>query len=354
MGSGLGKNFARLIEDLEKNGPSYSFFYAMFLAEKAMDKLHPKRNKAVLESKGLKLRPYEHYVYPPRNIRSFRFDDDEMSFVLNFMGLYGVNSPLPRTFHEEVAAQLNTYSEGEAPLQNFLDIFNSRFYWFYYQAWKKYRNYLQMSDNENSKAMQQLLAFSGIGLIGEIGEVLRPHRMRLMRLSGILSQRVRNKEGLLILLEEFFPDRGFWVEEFIPTMVKLSERPKIGRKFGSQTFTLGDYSVLGRYVRDNTSRIRIIVGPIEYDDYLQFAPGGSYRKLLVALLQLYVNDGIEYDIRFVLYSGRIRSTSLGSLGNRLGQSTWLGKPAEWMVDVEQPYERLLENDIKYDQQEIPA
>lgn len=354
MGSGLGENFTRLIADLEKNGPSYSFFYAMFLAEKAMDKLHPKRNKRLFESKGLKLRPYEHYVYPPRNIRSFRYDEGQMTFVLNFMGLYGINSPLPRTLHEEVSAQRSTYLEGEAPLQEFLDIYNSRFYWFYYQAWKKYRHFLQFNENENSRVMQQLLAFSGIGLIGEIGEALRPHKMRLLRMSGVLSQRVRNKEGLLLLLDEFFPQRGFWVEEFIPTMVKLSERPKIGSRFADQTFTLGNYSVLGQYVKDCTSRIRIIIGPIDYEDYLQFAPGGSYRSLLIALLQLYVNDGIEYDIRFVLYAGNIQSVRLGSLGNRLGQSTWLGKPSEWMVNIEQPYERLSEDPLNFDQQEYAS
>jgi len=73
MAAELGKNFTRLIEDLNKNAPSYNVFYAIFLCETMSKKLHPNRDEGKLDQTGLKFRPYPNYVYPPTDIRSFEF-----------------------------------------------------------------------------------------------------------------------------------------------------------------------------------------------------------------------------------------------------------------------------------------
>jgi len=78
MEAEFGKSFTRLIEDLKKNGPSYSVFYAIFICEKLLKKLYPEREEDSFDQKGLKFRPYENYVFPPSNIRSFKFDNREM------------------------------------------------------------------------------------------------------------------------------------------------------------------------------------------------------------------------------------------------------------------------------------
>ena len=131
MGAESGQNSAGVIKELEKNAPRYNVFQAIFIAEKISKKMHPKRDDEKFDQTGLKFRPYEMYVFPPTDIREFYSINDEMNFVLNFMGLYGVNSPLPRCYHDQVAMQQTVHGAGEVPLQNFLDIFNNRFYWLY-------------------------------------------------------------------------------------------------------------------------------------------------------------------------------------------------------------------------------
>jgi type VI secretion system protein ImpH len=128
------ENLDRLIEDLEKRAPEYNVFQAIFLAERISKKIHPDRDESQFDQKGMRFRPYEYYVFPPKDIRAFSYEDGILTFILNFMGLYGINSPLPRCYHEQVAVQQTVHGPGQVPLQNFLDIFNTRFYWLYYQA----------------------------------------------------------------------------------------------------------------------------------------------------------------------------------------------------------------------------
>jgi predicted component of type VI protein secretion system len=92
------KNLTSLIQDLEKNAPEYNVFYAIHIAEKISKIIHPDRDDSIFDQKGLRFRPYENYIFPPKDIRAFEYSDEIMTFVLNFMGLYGINSPLPRCY----------------------------------------------------------------------------------------------------------------------------------------------------------------------------------------------------------------------------------------------------------------
>ncbi len=163
METEIRKYFTRVIEDLQKNATSYSVFHAIFVCERMINKLYPDRDQDKLDQKEFQFRPYENYVFPPSNIRKIHYQNDVISFVINFLGLYGINSPLPRCYHDQVALQQSIHGAGQVPLQNFLDVFNNRFYWLYYQAWKKYRYYLNLNDDPDNKVMQQVFSFTGQG-----------------------------------------------------------------------------------------------------------------------------------------------------------------------------------------------
>lgn len=51
-----------------------------------------------------------------------------------FMGLYGVDSPLPTAYIDDITQQ----REGHEALEGFLDIFNHRFMTQFYRIWRKY------------------------------------------------------------------------------------------------------------------------------------------------------------------------------------------------------------------------
>ena len=337
MATGPGKDFSRLIKDIQKHYGEYSVFYAIFLCEMLLNKKNPQRDTEKLDQDNLNFRPYENYVYPPSDIRSFSAKDDQMSFVLNFLGLYGINAPLPRCYHEQVAIQQEVHGSGDIPLQNFLDIFDNRFYWLYYQAWKKYRYYLQLSDDPENKTMQRLFTFIG-QIPGDDRKLGSIPPFKLMQLSGLLSNRVRNKKGLIILLHSFFPLLEIRVREFVPTMVLLSDLPRLGSQ--KMPVVLAENSIIGHSIRDSMRRIELTIGPISFDEYLEFCTGGEKLRLLNQLMTLYLNDSIEYNINFILESKGIVSLSFGAEQIKLGRNMWLGKPSKELVTVLNSYERI--------------
>ena len=124
MGTEIRRNTSGLKDDLVKNGPSYNVWQAIWIAENITKKDNPNRKDYLLEQTGLKFRPFEKYEYPPTDIKSVSYDEGIFTFILTFLGLYGINSPLPRCYHDQVDFQQRTIGAGDVPLQNFLDIFN--------------------------------------------------------------------------------------------------------------------------------------------------------------------------------------------------------------------------------------
>lgn len=341
MGTESGYDFAGLMADLEKHGPQYNFFQAVYLAEIITRQWHPARKDFALDQAGLRFRPREHYVFPPNDIYAIARRGNNLNFVLNFMGLYGVNSPLPRCYHEQITAQKSVRSGGQVPLQDFLDIFNNRFYWLYYQAWKKYRYYLQLDENAaNHLVSQRVFAFVGGALPRKQPASLKTTTavspFTLWPFSGLLTNRVRSKTGLLILLAGFFPRFKCKIKEFVPHLVQLAEVPPLG---GPRAARLGENAVAGRAKLDYMSRICIEIGPLEFSEYLDFTPGAGYARLLQQLLGLYLNDGLEYDVKFTIRSASLVTVPWNDPRLRLGFSIWLGKPKEEFVQVSYSHEQ---------------
>jgi type VI secretion system protein ImpH len=337
MGREPGEHITDLMADLSEDAASFSVFYAIYLCETLLKSEHPGHHWDMLEQHGLEFRPYEHYVYKSRNIRAFRKENEVMKFVISFMGLYGGDSPLPRCYHEQVATQQRIHGAEAVPLQNFLDIFNNRFYWLYYQAWKKYRFFLHVSDEPENKAMEQVSSFIGQGAQFR-NDRLPVSRFRLLQLSGVLCQRVRSKEGLLIVLREFFSRFKIDIEEFVRSMVKVENRPRMGSRFGGDSARLGTHCLLGQWVADYTSRICLVIGPLDFETYLAFLPGGQSAQLLRYLLRLYLNDSLEYDVKLIVYSEGVKQIPWNDRRLKLGQSLWLGQPKTPQLEKYYRYE----------------
>jgi type VI secretion system protein ImpH len=338
MGTEVRSNTSSLIDDLTKNGPSYNVWQAVWLGENITKKENPSRKDFLLDQKGLKFRPYDVYIYPPRDIDSISYEDRTLTYVLTFLGLYGTNSPLPRCYHEQVAMQLRILGKGEVPLQNFLDIFNNRFYWLYYQSWKKYRFYLFLNDDPNSKITGRINSFIGRSLLPKerkstISDFL------LLKFSGIFSQRVRNKAGINILLSYLFPKYNVYIREYTPCWLELQGTPKLG----NENFKLGINSLIGKYILSFTSRITVEIGPVTFEEYLTFLPGTLNSNRLIELMNLYVNDGLEFNLEFKIISDTISSVSWTDERLKLGKTVWLGKPGNEVIKVRINYEEFLKN-----------
>ena len=77
-------------------------------------------------------------------------------------------------------------------------------------------------------------------------------------------------------------------------------------------------------------------------DYLDFVPQGPKAILLKELLQLYLNDGLEFDVKFIIESASIVTVPWNDRRLRLGSTIWLGRPKEELVAVDYSYEQYVD------------
>lgn len=79
-----------------------------------------------------------------------------------FMGLYGVDSPLPTAYIDDITQQ----REGHEALEGFLDIFNHRFMTQFYRIWRKYSYPATFESGGTDNTSQSLLGLIGMGIPG--------------------------------------------------------------------------------------------------------------------------------------------------------------------------------------------
>jgi type VI secretion system protein ImpH len=333
MGTGIRTDITNITEDLLQNGPAYNVWQAVRIGEAVTRKNHPDRKDYLLDQAGLNFRPFENYEYPPTDIKEIRCSENELTYILTFLGLYGINSPIPRCYHEQVSMQQRLMGSEEVPLKNFLDIFNNRFYWLYYQSWKKYKYHLYIGESSGNKISERINSFIGKGFTPKIKKSALSD-YTLLKFSGILSRRVRNKAGLLIILSHVFPAYTIDVKEFVPRWIDITDAPSLG----DNNFRLGDNSFIGRSAVDYMSRIRLDIGPVDFPEYLNFLPGTQKAYTLKEILRMYLSDGLEYDIQFLIRSETIESVAWNDDRLRLGSTIWLGTPKTEYTTVKINYE----------------
>lgn len=330
MGTDNGKNSSGIMNDLIGEGYSYHVWQAVWLIEQITKKSFPQRNDYLLDQSGIRFRPYDKYEYPPTDIRLIKCEENEITFILNFLGLYGINSPLPRCYHDQVAIQTRSEGEGNVPLQNFYDMFNNRFYWLYYQSWKKYRFHLFLNEGYNP-VKERLFSFTGAQQLSVIPD------FTLLKFAGIFTQRARSRAGLQILLAYLFPLFAINIKEFVPRWIELTDAPAVG----DEEFSLGMNSYIGRTSLEYMGRICIEVANMKFTDYIEFLPGSYNAKRLAEIMNLYVNDGLEFDVKFTIDSEAMPLSSLGDEGIRLGISSWLGPPEEKQLNIYFTHEEFI-------------
>lgn len=93
----------------------------------------------LVRQEPVRFRPHPGMGFPSSEIRGIEDPEPEHSHLpptvrVNFMGLYGVESPLPTHYIDDIAQR----RDGCEATRDFLDIFNHRLITQYYRIWRKY------------------------------------------------------------------------------------------------------------------------------------------------------------------------------------------------------------------------
>ena len=308
MGTNRRRKLPDLVEDVFDNPTRYEFVQVIRLLESAWYG-HGEIGRGL--DKWLRMRPASEISFPAADIRRCAFDDNgQVDLQLNFMGLYGVDAPVPSYFTDLIARD----DESSECMRNFLDIFSHRLYALFYLAWKKYRPFVNL-DSEYSSYIEYVIALSGQTLNGRDNVELG--------FGGTMGSRVRNATTLSGMLSEFLGNIPAKVNEFVPRWVKIDSEACVG---GEERYAmaLGDNTILGNEVLDISGKIEICIGPLEASQVKKFLPGRPEALALGNLIRRYLDPTVDFDLLLIIKPSSILGMQLGSDDVLLGWSTWIG------------------------------
>ena len=301
---------ADLIQRLCKEGHNFNFFQALSLLEEKY------RNEEgagrPVESGRVRLVSDTSLAFPPNDIARISETKSGVEFVLSFMGLVGVSSPLPLYFTEYIAR----HEESSAPLKEFLAIFNHRMYALFYRAWQKYRCISMAAGAAASPIAQRVAGLAGIGA----EKLSDPFYCRALAYTGSLAGRARSKEALRAMLADYFGGLPVAICEWQPRWVDIRKIPRVG-----MDSCLGVTSMLGTKKWDVSGKFRVSVGPLPRETFETFLRNSENIAAMKKLVTLFLSDPLEYDIEVKLESSELVPVILGKDNTRLGETSSLGK-----------------------------
>ena len=318
MGTAARGKFPALIQDLLDHGPDYDFYQAVSLVETCCE--GPLAQAGGLAG-ALKLRPAPEISFPAADIRRCSFDEQgRLDFELNFLGLYGVDGPLPHFFLETVAGQ----DDPGKVLRAFLDVFNQRLYQLLYLGWKKFNDHGRQ--HQGSLYQRYLSAVAGLGAADVPGQSLA--------YAGLMGSRIKNAAGLVGLLKDFL-QMPVSVRQHFPCWVTLSHRPALGAA-GEEGLVLGENCSLGDRVLDVSRKILIRIGEVPISQAVALLPGREQALELGRLIRQYLNPTIEFDIELLVTSEPGPPIRLGCQEAILGWSAGLGEIGQRTYRIQVP------------------
>jgi type VI secretion system protein ImpH len=273
---------------------------------------------------GVFLRPSIELTFPVADIDKVDVAAGRPRLSLTLLGLYGVDSPLPSIFAEQLA-QMRDEPEGRR-ICDFLDTFSHRLYSLLFRAWKRSRP-VSLTDRPDD-FYDRVLAL--VGYSSALGLGQRPHPGLIE--TRLLVLRARTARGLELVIRLRLK-REVRVTPLLARRVGIpQEQATCLGKSGNQ---LNDTLLLGRRAYDR-NLVRVHFELNRYVDWVQLMPGGRERAELDRGVAGYLQQPIPYIVRLRMPASQVPTWSLARGDSKLGLNAWLGRPRGDTVSASWP------------------
>lgn len=311
-----------LLEMLQNEPTRIQFFQAVRLLERVSPGRQPIGRWNLPSREVVRFRAHNAMAFPASQIQEIEWvPDGPPRMSVNFMGLTGHLGVLPLVYSQLVIDRVRAK---DTSLRDFFDLFNHRAISLFYQAWEKYRFTVAYERGERDRFSHHLLDLIGLGT---------PHLQdrqpvqddSLLYYCGLLALHTRSQIGLEQILEDYFevPVRvdqyvGAWYRLETDTQCALSDP-------GSVSEQLGMGAVVGDEIWDQNSGIRVVLGPLNLEQYVMFLPNGSAYPALRSLVKFYAGRELDCELQLILQREEVPACELGSEAEvepQLGWTSW--------------------------------
>jgi type VI secretion system protein ImpH len=296
-----------LLAKLSAEGKEYGFFQAVRLLEK-------------LEDVRVDYRPYLGLSFPGTDIASIELmGPKHVRITASFLGLYGVTSPLPTFYTEDLLAE---YRDGGKACREFLDMLTNRLYDLFYQAWLKHQLPFKLYEGRSETYQKYLYAFAGLAEPKVRSQISDHHR--ILRYLGIFNQQRKTLSDLTTLLRDYFKNKNIEIQPCVlyHQPIAADQLTRLGRACSH----LGESAILGMRVPDRSATIRIELSQLDDAAFRSFAPGSMQAEQLKNLLRFYLRQPLRVLLRLNIKPEALSSARLtAGKWNSLGFDTWLGR-----------------------------
>ncbi|MGV3345350.1 type VI secretion system baseplate subunit TssG [Enterobacteriaceae bacterium LUAb1] len=274
-----------------------------------------------LSADPVRFRPWPGMGFPASELKAVETDKDyperPPAVRTTFLGLYGVDSPLPTACLDDIARRREGYEATTA----FLDIFSHRICTQYYRIWRKYAWPATFEAGGVDDTSQCLLGLAGLGIPGTAKQIATPVS-RFLALLGTMHLPTRNAEGIRQLVSLLAPDTQAAVISPDPVKVPAEKRSGTGK---ASRVSLSQRAILGRSGKEACSRILLMLATDNPQEAQGWLPGGQIHTDLMVLLRVYMGYRSDVRLRLTVPVSCLPEPRLGKASRiQLGRTGVLG------------------------------
>lgn len=233
-----------------------------------------------------------------------------------FMGLTGVNGPMPLEFTNYVFQRAHNHYD--MTWRRFLDIINHKMISLFYRAWASMEQAVCFDRRDDDSISHILKGICGLSALEKQADDGMPYAGIHYGQYMVVAPKSRN--GIENILNDYFSlplkIRGN-IQEFYD--IPHEFRCRLGRQETSQ---IGKNAQIGSRFLSRTKKFIIEIGTIDFNNYISLLPGKSGFNHLISLVNMYLDRPLQYDIVFHIEGKSVPRTCLNGTQS-LGRSVWL-------------------------------
>jgi type VI secretion system protein ImpH len=309
---------------LQKVPQEFEFFQAVRLMERLRPGKAPVGRFVSPSKEVVRFGSHAAFPFPASQIQDLQWPKDESGMpvmVVNFMGLAGPLGVLPLYYTEMIVERVR---QKDRAMRDFFDLFNHRMLSLFYQAWEKYRFTIAYERGERDTFSHHLMDLIGLGT-KYLDNRLAVRDESLLFYSGLLGLHPRSPAALRRVIWDYF-DVPVQIEQFVGAWhgLDLSDQCVFGRG-DTASEQLGGGAIVGDEIWNQQAGVRIKLGPMDFEQYVDFLPSGTAHEPLKSLAHFVARGQIDFEVQLILKKEEVPACELGpeiAPPPRLGWTSW--------------------------------